>query len=125
MTDGARRLKITIVEDDAPLLCALAFDLEAEGFEVAAFRTPAEALSRPCDADCLVAEFKLPGMEGLTLIARLRESGAGRAAVLIANKPDDRCRRQAAAAGVAVAEKPLIGDDLNRSIRQALGLPRD
>jgi two-component system C4-dicarboxylate transport response regulator DctD len=125
MTDGGRRLKLTIVEDDAALLCALVFELEAEGFEVSAFRTPAEALDRTAEADCVVAEHKLRGMDGLTLIARLRESGGARAAVLITAKPDDRCRRRAADAGVAVVEKPLIDDALNRRIREALDGVRD
>ena len=87
MARAAPRPRITIVVNDEPLLSALAFSLEAEGWEVAPFRTPSEALQRQSAAHCLLVDHNLPGMDGLALIALLRERGVGVPAVIIAGKP--------------------------------------
>jgi DNA-binding response OmpR family regulator len=114
------RPRITIVEDDVSLLGALAFALEIEGYEVKSHTTAADLLDRPCSANCLVVDLKLPDMDGLTLIAKLRAGGVAAPAILITTNPDDRCRHAAARAGVEIVEKPLIGGELRRRIEAAL-----
>jgi DNA-binding response OmpR family regulator len=121
MLDGVPH--ILVVEDDAPLRAALTFSLEAEGWKVAAVRTPAAAMSQRLDrADCLLVDFNLRGMDGLDLIAHLRESGVTAPAVLLVSKPDERLRQRASEAGVVLVQQPVIGDAVTRRIREALGL---
>jgi len=116
----AARGRVTIVEDDLSLLAALAFALEADGFAVASFTAGSRLLRSPPPADCLVVDFRLPDMDGLTLISRLRELGPQPRAILITTNPDDRCRRAAAAAGVPIVEKPLVGGELRQRIDEAM-----
>ena len=109
-----------VVEDDQSLLGALVFALEAEGFRVAAHTTAEAVLDGPVAADCLVVDLKLPAMDGLSLIARLRERNVNAPAILITTNPDDRVKAAAQARGVLIVEKPLIGGELRRRIDEAV-----
>ncbi len=111
---------VTIVEDDVSLLGALAFALEAEGYAVRSFTTAEGLLRDTPHADCLVVDLKLPDMDGLTLIRRLRETDVMVPAILITTNPDERCRAAALAANVAIVEKPLISGELRRRIDEAI-----
>jgi DNA-binding response OmpR family regulator len=115
-----RRPRIVIVEDDSSLLGALTFALEADGFRVDAHASAETVLAADAEPDCLVIDLRLPGIDGLALIARLRERGIGAPAILITTNPDDRVRTAAAAAGATIVEKPLIGGELRRRIDEAV-----
>jgi DNA-binding response OmpR family regulator len=115
-----RRPRIVIVEDDASLLGALTFALEADGFRVDAHASAETVLAAGAEPDCLVVDLRLPGMDGLALIARLRERRVGAPAILVTTNPDDRVRAAAEAAGVPIVEKPLIGGELRRRIDEAV-----
>ncbi len=69
--------RIALVDDDRNILTSVAMTLEAEGFEVRTFGDGEEALkglgARP--ADLVVADIKMPRMDGIELLARLRQSG--------------------------------------------------
>ena len=69
------RPSILIVEDDHSLLSALTFALETEGFDVRPYHDGDSLLAetRRTEVDCLVIDLKLPGMDGLSLLATLRE----------------------------------------------------
>jgi two-component system response regulator FixJ len=111
-----RKMAIVIVEDDASLLGALAFALEADGFAVHAYERAASLLSAPVHADCMVIDMRLPDIDGLTLISRLREKGVWAPAILTTTNPDERTRRRAAGMGVEIVEKPLITGELRGRI---------
>ena len=111
-----RRASIVIVEDDASLLGALLFALEADGFVVHAFGRAAPLLAAPVHADCMVIDMRLPDVDGLTLIKRLREQGVRAPAILTTTSPDDRTRRWAAEMGVSIVEKPLTTGELRGRI---------
>lgn len=114
---------LLLVDDDAAIRASLRFALEVEGYQVEAYAS-AEALAAQHDfpaADCLVLDYRLPGMDGLTLLALLRGRGIAIPAVLITSDPRASLQRRAAEAGVAIVEKPLLGNALADSIRQALG----
>ena len=111
-----RGASIVIVEDDASLLNALSFALEAEGLSVDAFRSAETLLSAPVEADCMVIDLQLPGLDGLALISRLRARKISSPAILITTNPTERTRRAAAAAGAPIVEKPLITGELRRRI---------
>jgi two-component system, OmpR family, response regulator ChvI len=69
---------IALVDDDRNILTSVAMTLEAEGFKVRAFSDGAEALralsAQP--ADLAVLDIKMPRMDGLELLGRLRKSSA-------------------------------------------------
>ena len=114
-----RRATVIIVEDDAALLNSLKFSLELEGFAIRAY-SDAEAALESADAAkgaCLVVDYKLPGMNGLELLRELRARGIAAPAILITTAPGAALKDWAARAGVAIVEKPLLGNALSESIR--------
>lgn len=118
----AARPIVVVVDDDPAVLGALKFALEIEGFVVAPFRTGTAVLAERSfpDTGCLVIDLKLPDIDGLTLLALLRERAIRLPALLITSHPTAKLRGRAAAAGVPIVEKPLLGSALPDAIRSAL-----
>jgi two-component system response regulator FixJ len=114
-----RRVTIVIVDDDEALLGSLRFSLELEGFVIRAY-PDAEAALQSADshkAECIVVDYKLPGMNGLELLRELRARGLVAPAILITTAPGAALRDEAARTGVTIVEKPLLGNALHESIR--------
>jgi two-component system, LuxR family, response regulator FixJ len=114
---------ILVIDDDPAVRNSLKFALEIEGFSVRLYSTGAELLDDKDmpESGCLVADYHLPGMNGLDLLARLRERDVRMPAILITSHP--AIRHRAASAGVRVIEKPLLSDTLFQGIRAVLGEP--
>jgi len=69
---------IALVDDDRNILTSVSMALEAEGFKVRTYTDGAEALrgltSQP--ADLAVLDIKMPRMDGMELLQRLRKQSA-------------------------------------------------
>jgi two-component system response regulator ChvI len=69
------RQTIALVDDDRNILTSVSMALEAEGFSVRTFADGAEALeglsARP--VDLVVLDIKMPRMDGMELLGRLRQ----------------------------------------------------
>ena len=69
---------IALVDDDRNILTSVSMALEAEGFKVRTYTDGAEALrgltSQP--ADIAVLDIKMPRMDGMELLQRLRKQSA-------------------------------------------------
>ncbi|MEX2200329.1 MAG: response regulator, partial [Dongiaceae bacterium] len=67
---------IALVDDDRNILASVTVALEAEGFVVRAFTDGAEALRGLAAeaADLAVLDIKMPRMDGMELLERLRRS---------------------------------------------------
>jgi two-component system, LuxR family, response regulator FixJ len=116
-SDGAKPM-VVVVDNDAAVLGALKFALELEGFAVTPFRSAAEVLAEkdlPASG-CLVVDFNLSGMNGLDLVAALRDRSVSLPAILIAGSASPDVRRRAAAASMPIVEKPLFGNALLNAI---------
>jgi FixJ family two-component response regulator len=116
------RPKILLVDDDPAVRASLAFSLELEGFLIETFDCAEELAGRsdlPGHA-CLVLDYRLPGMDGLTLLKALRRRGIDLPAILITSAPSRGLRSRAAEAGAEVVEKPLLCDALTAAVRAAL-----
>jgi FixJ family two-component response regulator len=114
---------IYVVDDDAGVLGSLQFLLETDGFEVRTFRSGMALLNAaaPDGIDCLVIDYKMPDINGIDLVARLRDQHVAAPVILITGYPDENISARAAAAGVEhVLQKPLLGDGLVREIRGAI-----
>ncbi len=70
--------RVALVDDDRNILTSVSMMLEAEGYAVTTYRDGAEALrglqSEP--ADMAVLDIKMPRMDGIELLQRLREKSA-------------------------------------------------
>jgi PAS domain S-box-containing protein len=93
--------RIVVVDDNADNADLLGELLEAEGFEVAVFHDPAQALAsiptqRP---DIAILDIGLPVMDGYELASRIRQLPEGRACRLIAlsgyGQREDKARSKA------------------------------
>jgi len=73
-----RRMKrrILVVEDEDKLRRVIELHLQAGGFEVEQARTAEEAVLRAEQADLVLTDLRLPGMDGLELLAHLRRQNA-------------------------------------------------
>jgi two-component system response regulator FixJ len=118
-----RRPTVVVIDDDPAVRSSLKFALEVEGFAVRVYPTGSDLLNEDDmpQSGCLVTDYNLPGMNGLDLLARLRERKVSLPAILITTDPSAAIRRRAASAGVRLIEKPLLSDALFQGIRAALG----
>lgn len=116
------RPRILLVDDDPAVRSSIAFALEVEGFEVGAFAS-AEALlagdAVPPHA-CIVLDQRLPGMDGLALLASLRARGDRAPAIVITSNPSQRLRERVAEAAAQLVEKPLLCDALVAAVRKVV-----
>jgi FixJ family two-component response regulator len=110
---------VIIVDDDAAVRASLKFALEIEGFSVHAYGRADELFGDRSIADCacFVIDEKLPGMNGMDLVTALRRLHMAAPVILITSAPPRVLQERAAAAGIPIVEKPLLGNALIDRIR--------
>lgn len=108
---------IVMFEADKPLLASLKFALGLQGFRIVDGDDPG---SDARAAACLVIDHRFGPEGGLSFLARLRKAGCGAPAVLLATNPTAKLRESSAAAGGALIEKPLLGDELAQTLRRII-----
>ena len=113
---------VIVVDDDLAVRNSLKFSLEVEGFVVRAYPGGTELLkdAELQRAGCLVIDQNMSGMNGLEVVARLRAREVAVPAILITSCPTAVVRARAAAAGVAIVEKPFLGTVLFDRIRDVV-----
>jgi two-component system, LuxR family, response regulator FixJ len=105
---------------------SLKFSLEFEGFTVRAYSGPYEFLN---EADlpaksCLLVDYYMPGMNGLELLARLRDRGVSIPAMVITGYANCKLRDRLTVAGIPLIEKPFLTNVWTERIRDALAVAR-
>jgi two-component system response regulator FixJ len=111
---------ILVLDDDVAVLSSLQFLLETHGFGVSIFQSAAAMLdwAERNTFDCVVVDYKMPGIDGLQVAERLREHGTVAPVILVTGFPDDSIFIKASAVGInKVLLKPHIEDSLVASIR--------
>ncbi len=117
------RARLLLVEDDPGVRRSLQLLLRGRGFEVRAYASGLALLADPTalDAACLVADFRMPEIDGLSILGRLRERGWQGRALLITAFPSEHLVEQALAAGYSqVIEKPLVEAGLVEAVERAV-----
>jgi len=114
-------LIVTVIGGDIAVRHALKFWLEIEGLTVRSYVSGAEFLAAGdlSRCDCLVIDEKSPETSGLQLIAHLRDRNVCAPAILVTGQPSPSLRKEAEKAGVPIVEKPLLGNGLLDTIRDA------
>jgi len=119
----AAKSVIHVVEDDRPMRDSLVELLEDAGFAVHAYARGEEVLARGAalEPGCVVSDVRMPGIDGLTLLRRLRASGPTPPLILITGHGDVSMAVRAMKAGaVDFLEKPFEADALLAAINEAL-----
>jgi two-component system, LuxR family, response regulator FixJ len=114
---------VYVVDDDADVLGSLRFLLETDGFEVRTFRSGGSLLNavRLTGVDCFVIDYKMPDMNGIDLVRRLRNRNIVAPVILITGYPDENISARAEVGGIRhVLLKPLLEESLVTRIREAI-----
>jgi two-component system, LuxR family, response regulator FixJ len=114
---------VYIVDDDPAVRGALALLVESSGWEVAAYPSAEAFLGayRRGDADCLVLDLQMPGMNGVELQQELAARGIDIPIIVITAFSDHPLTLRAREAGaLTILTKPFKHEALLRSIKQAL-----
>jgi two-component system, LuxR family, response regulator FixJ len=106
---------LLVLDDDPAVRDSLNFSLGIEGFDVRVYASPKEFLndnSLPAFGSCLIVDYHMPEMNGLDVIAKLRERQSSMPAILMTGLLDAKLRQRASAVGVLFVEKPIRGTAL-------------
>lgn len=116
---------VIVVDDDAAVRGSLKFALEIEGFAVRTYPKGDDLLGdlRLGDCACFIIDQRLPGMNGLDVVAELRKERIAAPVILITSHPTNIVQERAARAGVPIVEKPLLGNALIDRVRDAIAHP--
>jgi CheY-like chemotaxis protein len=124
MTTASKRV---LVVDDEDVVCrSYERVLTQAGFEVAKAHSGAEAIEkmRSTDYDVMLADLKMPGMDGLEVVEKLRGTNPKLSVVVITGFPSQDTLHEAARLGVTdYLTKPVAPDVLTQATMQALAAP--
>lgn len=115
-------LTVFIVDDDPAVRDSLSLLLGIHGYRIVPFADAESFLAayRPDWQGCLLLDIRMPGMDGLTLQARLQESGSRLQVVIMTGHGDVASARAAfRAEAVDFLEKPLEQDKLLATLVEA------
>lgn len=119
---GTERTRVLLVDDNQAVLARVAAVLEAACAVVGQVQDGAAALdaSARLQPDVIVLDISMPGMSGLEVAARLRDTGS-RAAIVFLTVHDDAevVGAARAAGGIGYVVKRRLGTDLLHAVSEA------
>jgi len=82
---------IALVDDDKNILASVSMLLEQEGYQVRSFSDPAAALTALSAAapDLAILDIKMPRMDGLELLRRLRQANESLPVIFLTSKDEE------------------------------------
>ena len=123
----ASKSVIHVVDDDQAMRDSLVELLVDAGHAVRAYARAEELLARGAaiESGCIVSDVRMPGIDGLTLLRRLRASGSTVPLMLMTGHGDVSMAVAAMKAGaVDFLEKPFEADTFLAAVETALSHPR-
>ncbi|PKQ02423.1 MAG: DNA-binding response regulator [Alphaproteobacteria bacterium HGW-Alphaproteobacteria-12] len=118
---------VFVVDDDEAVRDSLSVLLEAEGYAARAFGSARAFLDvcQPDQAGCLVADIRMPDMDGLALQEELVNRRIALPVIIVTGHGDVALAVRAMKAGaVDFIEKPFDGEALLDGVKRALELAR-
>lgn len=114
--------KILLVDDEESVLKALHKRLSKMGHDVAPARDGVEALEifHSADFDLLITDFRMPRMDGIELMKRVREKHEALPVILITGTSTDDPTNFLKHGAQAYLLKPISKGDLEAVLQQVL-----
>jgi len=122
MTEGARPLRVLVVDDEPAILRFLRAGLASQGYVVSEAEAGQTALdaARRKSADLIVLDLGLPDIDGLDVIQRIRASGSDLPIIVLSSRGDEASKVAALDLGADdYVTKPFGIDELLARIRAA------
>ena len=117
--------RIVLVEDDDAVRLSLCAVLESWDYEVRDFVSAESLLDAgiPDDTHCILLDVRLPGIDGITLLGRIRETDASTPIIIITGHGDVAMAVKALREGAQdFIEKPYDDEDLVNRIEAVRGM---
>lgn len=115
--------RLVLVEDDEDVRKSLTLVLRGRGFSLDVFDSGLHLLASghmPC-ADCFLIDYKMPKIDGIALLEKLREYGLRKPALLITGFfSNDLCATARSAGFSDIMEKPTNADKLVKTINKLI-----
>ncbi|MBD3560013.1 PAS domain S-box protein, partial [Planktothrix sp. FACHB-1355] len=126
----SEKLKILVVDDDLVDRMAVRRALKASGEEIEVREadncTDAIAVLKQIGFDCVFLDYRLPDIDGLTLLTQLRSAGFKMPIVVLTGQGDEQIAVEMMKAGASdyLAKAKLSAESLSRSLRNAIRIYR-
>ena len=117
---------VHLIDDDEDCRKSLAFLLGTAGLAVKIYESAVQFLDRydGSQAGCIVSDVRMPGMDGLRFLQRLKEMGVKLPVVVMTGHADVAMAVQAMKAGaIEFIEKPFSDESMLEAIRSAMTRP--
>jgi two-component system, LuxR family, response regulator FixJ len=114
---------VHLIDDDEAVRHSLAFVLTAAGHAVRVYESGSAFLAalQTLQPGCIVSDVRMPGVDGLELLRKLRELGVDMPVIIITGHADVPLAVEAMKAGASdFIEKPFDDETLLRAIHVAL-----
>jgi two-component system, LuxR family, response regulator FixJ len=119
---------VYVIDDDEGARHSLEFLIDCAGIRVRTFPSADAFLAShaPVDHACIVTDVRMPGMNGVELVAELKRRAVAAPVIVITGHADVPLAIQAMKAGVAdFIEKPFDDDTILSAIRAAIARQND
>ena len=115
--------RILIIDDNVNFAENISEILQIEGHLTDIAASAEEALDKALAArsDVVITDYRLPGIDGATLVRRLHEMGLRVHAIVISAYTDERTIADARNAGATFVPKPIDFEILGRAIHKKEG----
>jgi two-component system response regulator FixJ len=113
---------VYVIDDDSALRDSFSFLLVSSGFSVQLFDSAEAFLAAapPLTEGCILTDVRMPGLDGIELLHRLRESGHAIPLIIMTGHGDVSLAVKAMKLGATdFLEKPFDGDALIKVVRSA------
>jgi two-component system response regulator FixJ len=114
---------VYLIDDDEGARGSLSFVLKSAGLSVRVHESAIDFLRITDDLEpgCIITDVRMPGMNGLELVTRLKERGVTHPVIMITGHADVPMAIQALHAGVSdFIEKPFTGEAILGAVQAAL-----
>lgn len=123
-TSSLSSQRVVLIDDDENVRRSTTMMLRARGIHVDVYNDGVELLANKSDhnAQCLLIDYKMPRLDGLRVMERLRASGDLTPGLMVTGYYSKTLEHRAIGAGyLALLEKPIMPGRLIEAISDATG----